>query len=97
MDNGSTSSDGCAHSVTLGPRDTPMPPVAIAVREVIRRPGGGQRRPCHEVLSLNIPFSDEPLTGREAVMEAIQTVHRLTADLTDKAILGSMRTARSPR
>jgi hypothetical protein len=28
------------------------------------------------------PLSDEPLTGREAVAEAIQTVHTLAADLS---------------
>jgi hypothetical protein len=33
------------------------------------------------------PLSDEPLTGREAVVEAIQTVHRLAADLTYKEVL----------
>jgi SnoaL-like domain len=40
-----------------------------------------------ENVVLNSPFSDEPLTGREAVMEAMQTVHRLTTDLTYKEIL----------
>jgi hypothetical protein len=40
-----------------------------------------------ENVVLNSPFSDEPLTGREAVMEAIQTVHRLTTDLTYKEVL----------
>jgi hypothetical protein len=36
------------------------------------------------------PLSDEPLTGREAVVEAIQTVHRLAADLTYKEIEGTV-------
>jgi hypothetical protein len=40
-----------------------------------------------ENVVLNSPFSDEPLTGREAVMEAIETVHRLTTDLTYKEVL----------
>jgi hypothetical protein len=33
------------------------------------------------------PLSDEPLTGREAVAEAIQTVHTLAADLTYEEVL----------
>ena len=33
------------------------------------------------------PFGDEPLTGREAVTEAIQTVYTLAADLTYKEVL----------
>jgi hypothetical protein len=40
-----------------------------------------------ENVVLNSPLSDEPLTGREAVVEAIQTVHRLAADLTYKEVL----------
>jgi hypothetical protein len=40
-----------------------------------------------ENVVLNSPLSDEPLTGREAVTEAIQTVHRLAADLTYKEVL----------
>ncbi|MGW7756067.1 hypothetical protein ACWGK6_31950 [Streptomyces violaceusniger] len=35
---------------------------------------------------LNNPFGDEPLIGRESVVEAKQTVHRL-ADLSYKEIL----------
>jgi len=33
------------------------------------------------------PLSDEPLTGREAVAEAIRTVHTLAADLTYEEVL----------
>ena len=33
------------------------------------------------------PLSDEPLAGREAVAEAIQTVHTLAADLTYEEVL----------
>ena len=33
------------------------------------------------------PLSDEPLTGREAVAEAIQTVYTLAADLTYEEVL----------
>jgi len=33
------------------------------------------------------PLSNEPLTGREAVAEAIQTVHTLAADLTYEEVL----------
>ena len=33
------------------------------------------------------PLSDEPLTGREAVAEATQTVHTLAADLTYEEVL----------
>lgn len=33
------------------------------------------------------PLSDEPLTGREAVAEAMQTVHTLAADLTYEEVL----------
>ena len=33
------------------------------------------------------PLSDEPLTGREAVAEAIQTVHTLAAGLTYEEVL----------
>ena len=33
------------------------------------------------------PLSDEPLTGRKAVAEAIQTVHTLAADLTYEEVL----------
>jgi hypothetical protein len=33
------------------------------------------------------PLGDEPLTGREAVAEAIQTVHTLAADLTYEEVL----------
>jgi hypothetical protein len=40
-----------------------------------------------ENVVLNSPLSDEPLTGREAVTEAIQTVHRLATDLSYKEIL----------
>jgi len=40
-----------------------------------------------ENVVLNSPLSDEPLTGREAAVEAIQTVHRLAADLTYKEVL----------
>jgi hypothetical protein len=39
-----------------------------------------------ENVVLNSPLSDEPLTGREAVVEAIQTVHKL-GDLTYKEVL----------
>jgi hypothetical protein len=34
------------------------------------------------------PLSDEPLTGREAVAEAMQTVYTLAADLTYEEVLG---------
>jgi len=40
-----------------------------------------------EDVVLNSPLGDEPLTGREAVVEAIQTVHKLAADLTYKEVL----------
>ena len=40
-----------------------------------------------ENVVLNSPLNDEPLTGREAVAEAIQTVCTLAADLTYKEVL----------
>ncbi|MET7543449.1 hypothetical protein ACWGDS_20790 [Streptomyces sp. NPDC055059] len=40
-----------------------------------------------ENVVLNGPLGDEPLVGREAVVEAIQTVKRLAADLTYKEAL----------
>jgi hypothetical protein len=40
-----------------------------------------------ENVVLNSPLSDEPLSGREAVVEAIQTVKKLAADLTYKEVL----------
>ncbi|MCX4649612.1 MULTISPECIES: hypothetical protein [unclassified Streptomyces] len=40
-----------------------------------------------ENVVLNSPLGDEPLVGREAVVEAIQTVKRLAADLTYKEAL----------
>jgi len=40
-----------------------------------------------ENVVLNSPLNDEPLTGREAVAEAIQTVYTLAADLTYKEVL----------
>jgi hypothetical protein len=40
-----------------------------------------------ENVVLNSPLSDEPLTGREAVIGAIQTVSKLAADLTYKEVL----------
>jgi hypothetical protein len=40
-----------------------------------------------ENVVLNSPLSDERLTGREAVAEAIQTVHTLAADLTYEEVL----------
>ena len=40
-----------------------------------------------ENVVLTGPLSDEPLTGREAVAEAIQTVHTLAADLTYEEVL----------
>ena len=33
------------------------------------------------------PLGDEPLTGREAVLEAIRTVSAVAADLTYKEVL----------
>ena len=40
-----------------------------------------------ENVVLNSPLGDEPLTGREAVAEAIQTVYTLAADLTYEEVL----------
>jgi len=40
-----------------------------------------------ENVVLNSPLNDEPLAGREAVAEAIQTVYTLAADLTYKEVL----------
>ena len=40
-----------------------------------------------ENVVLNSPLNDEPLTGREAVAEAMQTVGTLAADLTYKEVL----------
>ena len=40
-----------------------------------------------ENVVLNSPLNDEPLTGREAVAEAIQTVYTLAADLTYEEVL----------
>ena len=40
-----------------------------------------------ENVVLNSPLSDEPLTGREAVTEAIRTVVTLAADLTYEEVL----------
>ena len=42
-------------------------------------PTAAPRRSERELIG---PLSDEPLTGREAVAEAIQTVYTLAADLT---------------
>ncbi|MFE2181209.1 hypothetical protein, partial [Streptomyces sp. NPDC059455] len=40
-----------------------------------------------ENVVLNRPLGDEPLIGREAVVEAIQTVHRPAADLAYREVL----------
>ena len=40
-----------------------------------------------ENVVLNSPLSDEPLTGREGVIGAIQAVHSLAADLSYKEVL----------
>ena len=53
--------------------------------------GGAEKDALARVLAENVvligPLSDEPLTGREAVAEAIQTVHTLAADLTYEEVL----------
>ncbi len=40
-----------------------------------------------ENVVLSGPLSNEPLTGREAVAETIQTVYTLAADLSDEEVL----------
>ena len=62
-------------------------PAPRRLRVLPRLRAGRRRQRCHRrLLAENVvligPLSDEPLTGREAVAEAIQTVHTLAADLT---------------
>jgi hypothetical protein len=53
--------------------------------------GGAGKEAIAGCLAENVvligPLSDEPLTGRKAVAEAIQTVHTLAADLTYEEVL----------
>ena len=53
--------------------------------------GGAGKDTLARILAENVvligPLSDEPLTGREAVAEAIQTVYTLAADLTYEEVL----------
>jgi hypothetical protein len=53
--------------------------------------GGADKDALASILAENVvligPLSDEPLTGREAVAEAIQTVYTLAADLTYEEVL----------
>jgi len=53
--------------------------------------GGADKDALFGILAENVvlygPLSDEPVTGREAVLEAIRTVGAVAADLTYKEVL----------
>ncbi|MDQ2635630.1 MAG: nuclear transport factor 2 family protein [Actinomycetota bacterium] len=53
--------------------------------------GGADKDALSGILAENVvlygPLGDEPLTGREAVLDAMRTVGRVAADLTYKEVL----------
>jgi hypothetical protein len=53
--------------------------------------GGADREPLSGILAEDVvlygPLGDDPITGREAVLEAMRTVGTVAADLTYKEVL----------
>ena len=66
-------------------------PAQRRLRVLPRLQGGAGKDAIAGCLAENVvligPLSDEPLTGREAVLEAIRTVGAVAADLTYKEVL----------